>query len=370
MIDIGLLRKFYSDDFISSLPRNSRLYKILTTDLPQTENLRMEINECLDLVYRYELLDADLEARLRSPDGQMWQSAMNELRVALKLETIFGKDCLTWRPEGDKQKVGEFELNSKGNKPLFIEVKSVFPRELEQMGKRLILNLQKYVEKSPYPLTLDITVIELGDSDNFSNRRFLPFLKQNLSAIKEQEITEQPVELPIYSDEITNTKLGIRVLPIPPEPSSKESHLGVSSLGVRFVNNEDYIKHSLSKAYSQIPKNETKCLIILCSETEFPIDERAMLNALLGTLAYRIYREKERKNMPFRKPDGYFQPDRNTYISAVGLFDSKIVESEIISSFELYHNPHARNPLQRTVFSGKEIRQLVRKKDREMEWID
>lgn len=331
----------------------------------------MEINECLDLVYRYELLNADLEARLRSPDGQMWQSAMNELRVALKLETIFGKDCLTWRPEGDKQKVGEFELNTKGNKPLFIEVKSVFPRELEQMGRRLILNLQKYVEKSPYPLTLDITVIELGDSDNFSNRRFLPFLKQNLSAIKEQEITEQPVELPIYSDEITNTKLGIRVLPIPPEPSSKESHLGVSSLGVRFVNNEDYIKHSLSKAYSQIPKNETNCLVILYSETEFPLDDRAMLNALFGTLAYRIYSSAEKhKNTAFRKPDGYFQPDRNTHFSAIGLFDSRIIDCEIISTLEIYHNPFAKNHLESNLFSDKGVRQLVKKDSTDMKWID
>ncbi len=365
-----LLSEFYSNDFISSLPQDSRLHKILTTDLPQTENLRIEIDKCLELAHRYKLIDADLESRLRSSDGQIWQSAMNELRVALQFEIIFGKDCLTWRPIGDKQKVGEFELNAKGNRPIFIEIKSVFPRELDQMGRRLITKLHKYVEKSPYPYILDITVIELGDSDNFSSRRFLTFLKQNLSALNEQETIKQPIELPIYFDEITNTKLSITVLPIQPEPNSTASHLGVSSLGVRLVNNADYIKHSLSKAYSQIPKNETNCLVILCSETEFPIDERAMLNALLGTLAYRIYREKGRQNMPFRKPDGYFQPDRNTYISAVGLFDSKIIESEIISSFEVYHNPHARNPLQSSAFLGKGIRQLVRKNDKEMEWID
>jgi len=365
-------KKFYYDDFINSLPKDSRLYKILTVDLPQTENLRVEIDKCLELAHRYELLDADLEARLRSPDGQTWQSAMNELRVALKFENLFGNDCLYWHPEGREKKVGEFELLV-SDTPIFTEVKSIFPRELEELERRLKDKLFKSVESIPFPFALDIQVREVGDSENFSISKFKQFLKRELSKIDYEHNKNLQSKLPDYTDPSTDTILGIEILPISPEPDQENSYIGCIGGKARFIHNEVYIRHSLSRAYTQLPEGSQPSLVILCSETEFPIGEHSMLNAVLGTLAYRISRHSTgtpSKAEPIRKPNGFFRPDRNRRLSATGLFTHKYTEESIEQTIEIYHNPFAMNPMDYSIFREKAVRQLIKKNDREMEWIN
>lgn len=367
-----LLREFCSNDFINSLPKDSRLYKILTTDLPQTENLRIEIGKCLELAHRYELLDADLEARLRSPDGQSWQAAMNELRVALQFENLFGNDCLHWHPKGRGGKVGEFELLILDT-PIFTEVKSIFPREIEELERRLKDKLFKSVETIPFPFALDIQVREVGDSENFGISKFRQFLKRELSKIDYENNEDLQSKLPDYRDPSTGTLLGIEILPISPEPDQENSYIGCVGGEARFIHNEVYIRHSLSKAYTQLPKGYQPSLVILCSETEFPIGEHSMLNVVLGTLAYRIYRHSNGtppKAEPIRKPDGFFRPDRNRQLSATGLFTRKYTEESIEQTIEIYHNPFAGNPMDYSIFREKGVRQLIKKSNREMEWIN
>ncbi|TET18068.1 MAG: hypothetical protein E3J75_00990 [Dehalococcoidia bacterium] len=366
------LKNFYHDDFTNLLPEDSRLHKILTVDLPQTENLRIEINNCLELAHRYTLLDADLEARLRSPDGQIWQSAMNELRVALQFENLFGTNCLRWHPQGREKKVGEFELLI-ADMPVFIEVKSIFPREIEELERRLKDKLFKSVENIPFPFALDIQVREIGDSENFSISKFRQFLKCELSKIDYENNEEFQLKLPNYRDPSTGTLLEIEILPVSPKPAQESSYIGCVGGEARFIHNEDYIRHSLSKAYAQLPKGYQPSLVILCSETEFPIGERNMLNVVLGTLAYRIYRHSNgtpAKAESIRKPDGFFRPDRNRQLSAIGLFARKYTEESIEQTLEIYHNPFAGNPMDYTIFREKGVRQLTKKNDREMEWVD
>ena len=370
------LRKFYSADFINSLPRDSHLYKILTVDLPQTENLRIEIDKCLELTHRYKLLDTDLEARLRNPDGQIWQSVMNELRVALQFESFFGTDCLCWHPQGREKKVGEFELVSgRVDKPIFIEIKTVFPRDLERLEHRVMEKLSSYAEQVPIPSFLHVQVEMPGTSEAFSGRKFKGFLIRELSLINPDDLRQKGIKLPDYGDSSTGLHLIIETLPITPNTEERNCHIGMIGGGAKFVKNDIYIHHSLHKAYAQLPVEKQPCLVILCSSTAFPINEHIMLNALLGTLAYRVYRSTDRtakvpKPESLRKPDGFFQSRRNRKLSAVGLYKEKLAETGMEVDLEIYHNPFTVNLLEDLLFKGKGIRQLVKKNDQEMEWIN
>ena len=95
------------------------------------------------------LVDADLEGRLRKGDWEMWEAAINELRVAKRMEEIFGIKCLNWRPQGRERTVGEFEILSRSfNMPIFVEVKTILRRDLENLENPRMQKLEKVVDKS------------------------------------------------------------------------------------------------------------------------------------------------------------------------------------------------------------------------------
>ena len=94
----------------------------------------------------------------------------------------------------------------------------------------------------------------------------------------------------------------------------------------------------------------------------------------MGTFALRVFQTVDStvtapEPQEFRKLDGFYHPQRNRYLSATGLYREKYLESSIEKELEIYHNPCTLNLLANSIFSGKGIRQLVKKNDREMEWI-
>ena len=132
------LKRLFPPDFIASLLEESFLHRLLAEQRPEADIWRKRIDDCLELAYRYNLVDADLEARLKKGDWESWQASMNELRVAKLLEGLFGTDCLRWRPQGREKREGEFELVlNKTDKPIFIEVKTILPRDLENLEQLL-----------------------------------------------------------------------------------------------------------------------------------------------------------------------------------------------------------------------------------------
>lgn len=346
------------------------MYRLLTYEDSRLDEWRNNVNECLELAYRYDLVDADLEARLKKGNQESWQAAMNELSVARMMEEIFGKGCLRWHPQGKKQKVGEYELaTNKIGTLIFVEVKTVFPRDMERLENRIIYKLRRYAEQVPIPSFLRVYIEVPGTSESISGRRFKDFLFRELSAINPNDLAKKESKLPDYKDNSTGLHLKIETLAIKPKKQEQNSHIGIIGGGAKSLENEEYIKHSLSKAYEQLPSGEKPCLVIICPSTAFPIDEDDMLAALLGHLAVRYYwRNKGPIKEPetFRKPDGFFQPHRNRKVSAVGLYKSRNVETPL----EIYHNPCGRNPIPDSMFMKKGIRQLVKASDTEMKWIE
>lgn len=357
-------------EFVASLKEEDYLYRLLTDGDSRLDEWRNDVNECLELAYRYDLVDADLEARLKNGDRESWQSTMNELRVARVMEEIFGKGCLRWHPQGKKQKVGEYELvTNKIDTSTFIEVKTVFPRDMERLENRIIYMLRRYAEQVPIPSFLNVHIEVLGTSESISGKKFKNFLSRELSAINPNDLAEKESKLPDYKDDSTGLHLKIETLAIKPEQKERNCHIGIIGGEAKSLENEAYIKHSLSKAYEQLPSGGKPCLVIICASTAFPIDKDDMIDALFGHLAVRYYWQNGRpikEPETIRKPDGFFQPRHNRKVSVVGLYKGRNAENLL----EIYHNPCGRNPIPDSMFMKEGIRQLVKASDTEMKWIE
>jgi hypothetical protein len=372
------LNKLFPADFIKSLTQDNISYRFLIDEDPRADVWRQEIDDCLELAYRYNLVDADLEARLKKGDRESWAAAINELRVAKTFEAFFGVDFLRWHPKGHKKKVGEFELVlSKMDKPVFIEVKTVFPRELERLDERITDKLRGFAEQVPIASFLSVYITSPGTTESFSGRKFKDFLTRELSAINPDDLGRKSIKLPDYEDDNTGLHLEIEAMQIRPKRKEVASHIGVIGGDLRLVSNEEYIKHSLERAYEQRPRKKQPFLVILCPSTAFPMDEDDMLDALLGSTAYHVYQSTDKKaKVPepeaFRKLDGFYRHRhyKHRQLSATGLYLEGYSKNDIEQGLEIYHNPFASNPLSQSIFQGKGIRQLVKKDDKDMGWIE
>jgi hypothetical protein len=371
------LNKFFPVYFIESLTEDNHPYRLLIDKDPRADLWRKEIDDCLELAYRYNLVDADFEGRLRKGEREMWEAAINELRVAKTFETLFGAGCLQWHPKGHENKVGEFELViGKTDKPVFIEVKTVFARELERLEEQVRKKLRGFAEQVPVAAVLSVHITSPGTVESFSGKKFKDFLNRELSAINPDDLGRKNIKLPDYKDDNTGLHLEIEAIQIRLKRKEVASHIGVIGGEARPVSNEEYVKHSLEKAYEQLPRKKQPCLVILCPTTAFPIEEDDMIDALLGSLSYHIYlstgkKGKLREPEPFRKLDGFYRHryHRHRQLSATGLYLEGYKINDIKQGFEIYHNPFASNPLSQSIFKGKDVRQLVKKNDQVMDWI-
>jgi hypothetical protein len=329
----------------------------------------------LELALRYKLEGSDLEARLRKGDQEAFSATINELACAKFLEALFGIDTLRWHPQGRKRQVGEFELVLTNlSKPIFVEVKTIVARELERMEKRIMDKLSRYTEEVDIPCCLRVTIRKLGDSEDFSGKRFKRFLGQELNKLNIKD-TEKSDKLPDYSDDRTGLYLEIETLSIPRKSGLQSCHIGIIGGEARFVKDEDYIHHSLQKAYEKLREEQQPCLVLLCSSTGFSIDEDAMLNALLGTFAVHYQfitgvAVSTSEPETIRQPNGFYQSRKNRKLSASGVYQENITEEGIKSGLEIYHNPWAASPLDYSIFRGKGVRQLIKVGEGHTEWMD
>ena len=167
----------------------------------------------------------------------------------------------------------------------------------------------------------------------------------------------------------------IETLSIPMKSSLQSCHIGIIGGEARFVKDEDYIHHSLQRAYEKLQEGQQPCLALLCYSTEFPIYEEAVLNALLGTLAVRYQLitgvpVSASKSETIRRPNGFYQPRRNRRLSATGVYEENLTEKRMEAKLDIYHNPWAANPLDYSILGGESVRQLIKVSEGHMEWRD
>ncbi len=363
------LKRLFSPDFIASLSEENFLHRLLVEQRPEADIWRQHINDCLELAYRYNLVDADLDARLKKGDWESWQAAINELKAAKYMEGIFRIGCLNWHPKGRERKVGEFEIILSGlDVPIFVEVKTILPRDLENLEQRVFEKLRRSIRTIQLPFGISIRLESAGQTENFSQNFLKEFLIRELNKLNTKDASKL-YKLPKYQDKKTGLHLDIQAF-----PSSKYTncYLGVCSFNARFMNNSEYVKFSLSKALEKLDKGDIRpLLVILCPSPNHLIDEHDVLNACLGTETFVVTMGSDGSvvdTKTTRKPDGLFQ--YKPKLSLIGIYKDQSNEKTIKGDLELYHNPSATHPIGKSVFKGRGVRQLVKKNDLEMEWIN
>ncbi len=293
---------------------------------------------------------------------------MNELRVAILIEQIVGVNCLRWWPLGKNRQIGEFEISiEKSNMSVFCEVKTVLPRDLERLEQRVSSKLRNCIKKVALPFAIIVHLENAGEIENFSEKNLEKFLEEELSKLSTKE-KDKIYKLPDYQDK-TGLHLKINASP---SKKSKNCYLGICSFNARWGNRETYVKHSLGKAYTKLDGTKPS-LVILCPSPNHLIDEDDMLNAWLGTgtVVVTFGEDGTAKEEEFmRKPNGFCL--KRPKISAVGIYKGKKVneEGEVLHYLDIYHNPLANIRIDESIFKGHGVKQLVRKNNREMEWIN
>ncbi|MBA7637456.1 hypothetical protein ES703_45101 [subsurface metagenome] len=357
-------KRFFPPDFIASLSEESFLYRLLVEQSPKGDVWRKHIDDCLELAYRYNLVDSDLEARLKKDDWESWQATSNELGVAKFLESILGFNSLQWHPEGQKGKIGEFNIGLVNlDKPIFVEVKTIFPRELENLENRVFQKIRRCVERVQLPFSLSVQLRDPGKTENFSTTKLRHYLKEELG---------KPLPLLDYRDNATGFHLKITAYPT---TGRDNCHLQSCTYNVRFMNSAPYIHHSLNKAYRKLRKDQPN-FVVLCPYPNYLVEEEDKLNALLGTLVYTFTLQSDsstRGGGSARLSDGFFQPRRNRKLSAVGFYTQTFGNSVVHANLEVYHNHFSRRPIDYSTFKSKGVRQLVKKNNKEREeweWIE
>ncbi len=375
MARLEAFRAVFTDEAIAKMPSDSLLRSLVTEKHPNFTIWRTEMNSCLELAQRYDVLDADLIARITNADYSVHKAALNELKVAGYLEGKFGTDSLKWHPDNIKGGKGEFALYYTSEQAIFIEVKTIFPREQESLKSCIIDKLRKYTEQVKLPYVLDITIKDTGTSENISGQRYKNYLVQELQGKTIESLNGEPCALGDYCDRSTGMVLNVSLLPlIRRKNDGRGCIVGVIGGEAGFLADDDYVKHSLDKAYEQRPLEDIPFLVILCCNTAFPIDEHSMSDALFGSSALRYYQSEGleasiREPEWFRRLNGVYHPTHRRNLSATGLYIERFVDPSLEKKFEIYHNPFSTRQIQPDVFANRCDRQLIKKNDTEMEWV-
>lgn len=147
---------------------------------------------------------------------------------------------------------------------------------------------------------------------------------------------------------------------------------------VWFGNDSKAIRSNVKRAASQLPENRP-AIVAFCGLLRTPFtDSYSVIDALYGTTVIQVPLGED-VGKPARvtlEPNGLYQPDSNTRISAVvtleGLIYSPYLDNlmaNVLSkgkievdgslpdvllkySFKVYHNPHAKHPLERSTFGS------------------
>lgn len=154
--------------------------------------------------------------------------------------------------------------------------------------------------------------------------------------------------------------------------------------GVNYGNDANPIRRNLRTAYSQLPNDGTPALVVISGELRVPVSDplfSGIFEALYGEPYFSVPIRMEgfdasREITTGVRRNGFFQPGRNTRLSAVATLEDLITDEMLNSivrnytsagaspidfnaqrnvlkyAFKIYHNPYAATPIPRSVFDG------------------
>ena len=157
------LSKVYDPAFVSSLDRNKYdemlLHRILTGTTPDEAIIwREHLEACLRLANGHRLLDDDsFISRLRQKNLQGIEATFGELESALFFEMAGRR--VAFYPQGRNEKVIEFRVNYSEMDGAMVEVKSLFPEEIDQRHSRAVMALRQAIWRCRFPFIVFVNRI-------------------------------------------------------------------------------------------------------------------------------------------------------------------------------------------------------------------
>jgi len=333
-----LIDRIYPSDFRGGLdPAVSDVCQYLYRVFVDTDEWSMmqqrRLEGLLQLANRHGQLAPDAVRRLTSPAPDQFWGKLNEFAIANIFESKGLK--LEFSPPGRKRREGEFLVFL--SEPVFVEVKTMFPRALERGEERHLGRLCRAAGRVDYPAWVEIEIVKPPVTD-FQTRRFADFLGRVLPDMAPS--TERAARVP-YQDPNSGLEASITVmarLPAGPVEASP-------SVGPKWLRNDEYIRRSLQTASHQLPP-DMACMVVLCDKLEFPARPRDFYNALYGTLGYLWNGGTQRSIGAARRADGFLSPGGHRRVSVVAQLDELGESQNPCSELVLYHNPWARRPLE------------------------
>ena len=349
-----LLREIFSADFIESLNRDrSEVHQFLhavfvdTADRDEwAEKHRKHLGRLLEVAHRHGQLDGNTRRRLTSPDPVQFWGKRNELLIADYLESR--SIGVEFNPAGRKNREGEFLITL--DRPVFIEVKTMFPRIGDRVERRCLDKLCREAELVNYPAWLNIQ-LRTAPTRDFRRGAFRRFVEKEIPRLAAARQENNPSVL--YRDE----DCGLEAAIIYMTPLQQGPVVASPFFGVRQLTNEEYILASLEKAASQLP-SDVPGTVVIFSRLPFGPTAPSILNALYGTFGVSIGHGPEPTVTQIRQQDGFFSACRHARVSAVAFVDELREKHNPYPELVTYHHPCPARRIEPDVLLKVSDRQL------------
>jgi len=350
-----ILKEIYDEAFIQSLIKNrfyfnNYLLWLLSSKEPYTVSSWTEITRCLWILHECDVV-THFKDKLRSTDEHIFKSYQTELDYASYYkERGFNVELEPSLPNSGKNP--EFVIASDELK-VYFEAKNIFWEEMMK-ERALTTQIQGTLGKIDELYVFSIFFSpELSIGDIGSLRKlFFDSLKQ-LGA-------NQPFPVKIHYRPAGKVLAEIVVHGRPNKLSY--GYLGGIQRSEAFaLPNSEWIRRKISKKVPQLP--ETEADVIVIEPGDFGISKDSMVDALYGDEEVVFTKNSSTNDFSakaHRKRNGFYQPNKNTRISAIIFSDKKFRENAAVIRWKsVFHNPFAKKPLDRSLFDDKNVEQFM-----------
>jgi len=338
-----LLQAVFPDEFLGRLnPGKSDVHRHLHRIFIDVDEWSLQQQEfhgsLLELAERYGQLVDDTVMRLRSPNYVTFWGKLHELVVAQKFD-VAGVS-LDFSAPGPRGHEGEFVANLR--EPLFVEVKTMFPHERDEVEMRYLDRLCRVAEEVEFPAWIMIALLAIPKSYP-SLKPFKDFLIRELPRLAAQPRRRN---YSLYEDPVTGLKVRVAF-----QIRLTESPVSASPWsGLKPLTEDASARASLKRAYSQLPGDKS-CLVVLCNRLQFPPSPRLLRDALYGSTQWRVHTAdlmSGAKTLPVeltRKDDGFFARCLRRKLSAVGILDELGEKYNPKAELVIHHHPCPDKPI-------------------------
>ena len=320
-------------------PASNWIITMLRRNTNRDQLLLNQLDQCLELAYRKNIVNNDVRSRLVSRE---FEATFAELKVAKLVESLGNN--IEFYPPGRNGKVLEFKAIGRRSR-CFVEVKSLGDSEKEKRELDVLFKLHEVAASARLPYRIQF--VDYSTDKEFRKRDLARWIK---STISEMEKNNQKngrfvfdrgfkVTMDIEALRTANMKKDISGIPPILFVTEKDETIWLCSR----------ISSAVHDAVRQLDKIQIPCLVVINS----PGGHGLFDEELQGTLYGRRYAD-----VSFPLPDkmgAVFPASQNTRVSAVGIYSTGTGKGALREELEIYHNPHADVQIDMSMFGSKVV---------------